>query len=369
ATPSQSCTIASAAGTATTNVTGVTVTCSTGSFSVGGTVAGLEGSGLVLRNNGVDDLPIASNGSFTFATELASGSAFAVTVATPPTRPSQTCTIADASGTIGGGDVRTVKVTCATNKYTIRGTVSGLLGSGLELQNNAGDAVAVQSDGGFAFPTQIPSGSPYKVEVKTQPAGPLQACSVANFEGTVVDHDVDNVVVTCALRQFTIGGTINNLQGSGMRITNNGTDELRPTASGPFTFPTALITGSRYEVRIPDRPSQQLCGIPKGLDSGVVMEANVTNIVINCVTIGFIVGGTVSGLESPGLELQNDGEKLAIAANGKFVLPSTLPDGSPYAVTVASQPANQVCSVANAHGAIEKADIASVTVTCRRSTQ
>src|SRR6185295_1998096 len=129
--PSQFCSIANAAGTATSNVTSVTVNCSTGSFSVGGTVSGLSGSGLVLRNNGGDDLPIASNGSFTFATELASGSAFAVTVATQPTHPAQTCTVADASGTIGGGDVRTVKVSCATNSYTISGTVSGLQGSGL----------------------------------------------------------------------------------------------------------------------------------------------------------------------------------------------------------------------------------------------
>ena len=52
-----------------------------------------------------------------------------------------------------------------------------------------------------------------------------------------MDHDVDNVVVTCALRQFTIGGTINNLQGSGMRITNNGTDELRPTGQRPVHVP------------------------------------------------------------------------------------------------------------------------------------
>lgn len=157
--PSQACSITNAAGTATSNVTSVTVNCSTGSFSVGGTVSGLSGSGLVLRNNGGDDLPIASNGSFTFATELASGSAFAVTVATQPTHPAQTCTVADASGTIGGGDVRTVKVSCATNKYTIRGTVSGLQGGGLVLQNNGGDDVGVQTEGGFAFPTKIPSGS------------------------------------------------------------------------------------------------------------------------------------------------------------------------------------------------------------------
>ena len=171
ANPSQGCTVANAAGTATSNVTSVAVTCSTGSFSVGGTVSGLAGSGLALRNNGGDDLAIASNGSFTFATELASGSAFEVAVATQPTRPSQTCTVADAAGTIGGADVRTVKVSCATNKYTIRGTVSGLQGSGLVLRNNGGDDVGVQSDGAFAFPTQIPSGSAFSVTVATDPAG------------------------------------------------------------------------------------------------------------------------------------------------------------------------------------------------------
>jgi hypothetical protein len=248
--PSQACSITNAAGTATSNVTSVTVNCSTGSFSVGGTVSGLSGSGLVLRNNGGDDLPIASNGSFTFATELASGSAFAVTVATQPTHPAQTCTVADASGTIGGGDVRTVKVSCATNKYTIRGTVSGLQGSGLVLQNNGGDDVGVQTDGGFAFATQIPSGSAYSVTVKTHPSGPPQSCSVQNGSGSVADRDIDNVVITCALRQFTIGGTISNLQGSGMIIANNDGDRFNPTADGPFTFPTAVLSGSSYNVTV-----------------------------------------------------------------------------------------------------------------------
>jgi hypothetical protein len=96
-----------------------------------------------------------------------------------------------------------------------------------------------------------------------------------------------------------------------------------------------------------------------------VGESNVTNIVVNCVTIGFGVGGSVSGLDSPGLELQSNGEKVAIAANGKFLLPSSLPDGSPYDVTIAKQPANQVCSVVDGRGAIENADASGVTVTCR----
>jgi hypothetical protein len=364
--PAQSCSVENASGTAsTTNVTTVNVTCSTGSFSVGGTVSGLAGSGLLLQNNGADDLEIASNGSFTFATQLPSGGTFEVTIAAQPSRPSQTCTVADGSGTISGADVRTVKVSCATSDFTIRGTVSGLQGSGLVLQNNGGDDVGVQSDGGFEFPTRIPSGSAYSVTVKTQPTSPAQACSVQNGTGLVEDGDVENIVITCATREFTIGGTIDGLQGSGMVLANNGSDQFTPTADGPFTFPTAVLSGQPYDVKV-ERPPLfpfQICTPSNG--SGVVGDGNVTNILISCVTFGVGIGGTVSGLQSPGLELQSNGQKLQIAANGKFLLPASLPDGTPYDLTISKQPANQVCTVSNGRGTIEKADAAGVTVTCK----
>ena len=47
------------------------------------------------------------------------------------------------------------------------------------------------------------------------------------------------------------------------------------------------------------------------------------------------------------------------------MLPSSLPDGSPYDVTVANQPANQVCSVSNGRGVAEQIDVDSVIVTCK----
>lgn len=363
--PAQSCAVANASGTApTTNVTSVSVNCSTGAFSVGGTVSGLQGSGLQLRNNGGDDLAIASNGSFTFATPLASGNTFEVTIATQPNRPSQTCTVADGSGTVGG-DVRTVKVSCATNAFTIRGTVSGLAGPGLVLQNNGGDDVGVQSDGGFAFAIRIPSGSPYAVTVKTHPPSPPQACSVQNGTGVVADADVENVLITCVTREFTVGGTLSGLTGSGLILANNGSDAFSPTANGPFTFPTAVTSGRPYNVTVQSPPTRplQICRVFDG--SGVVTDGNVTNVTVNCLTIGLGVGGTVSGLEGPGLELQSNGEKLQIAANGKFVLPASLPDGTPYDLTISNQPANQVCTVGNGRGVVDKADAADVTVTCR----
>jgi hypothetical protein len=79
-------------------------------YTVGGTVSGLVGTGLVLQNNGGDDLSISSNGAFTFSTALSDGTAYHVTVLTPPS--GQACSITNASGTISGANVTDVTVTC-----------------------------------------------------------------------------------------------------------------------------------------------------------------------------------------------------------------------------------------------------------------
>jgi len=51
-------------------------------YTVGGTVTGLSGSGLVLQNGGGADLPISASGTFTFATRMLSGTSYSVTVKT-----------------------------------------------------------------------------------------------------------------------------------------------------------------------------------------------------------------------------------------------------------------------------------------------
>ncbi|MDB6098646.1 MAG: putative lipotransrane domain protein, partial [Gammaproteobacteria bacterium] len=55
-----------------------------GKFTVGGTLTGLRGSGLVLQLNGGDDLSFSANGGFAFGTRLGDGAAYAVTVKTQP---------------------------------------------------------------------------------------------------------------------------------------------------------------------------------------------------------------------------------------------------------------------------------------------
>ena len=84
-------------------------------YSIGGTVSGLSGSGLVLSLNGTSSLPVAANGAFTFTQELGEGESYAVTVAVQPADPAQTCTVANGTGTVGTVDVTNVAVTCSAD--------------------------------------------------------------------------------------------------------------------------------------------------------------------------------------------------------------------------------------------------------------
>lgn len=85
-------------------------------FTLGGTLSGLAaGQTVVLQNQGGDDLRLSANGSFQFATPLASGAAYAVTVMTAPA--SQRCTVTHGSGQ-AQADVRDVAVACTSGPAT-----------------------------------------------------------------------------------------------------------------------------------------------------------------------------------------------------------------------------------------------------------
>lgn len=97
--------------------------------TVGGVTSGLSGTGLTLQLNDANDLAIDANGKFTFPDGLASGTAYAVTVAAQPS--GQECAVANGSGTIADADVTDVEVTCV-DKITDRIFADGFDGSGVE---------------------------------------------------------------------------------------------------------------------------------------------------------------------------------------------------------------------------------------------
>ena len=175
----------------------VTASFKINTYSLGGSVSGLVGSGLTLSLDGVAILAIDSNGDFSFTSRLDHGSAWTVSVASQPTNPSQTCMVTNASGAGMTDNVTNIEVICSTNQFTIGGTVSGLTGSGLVLQKNGEDILAISENGSFTFPTALPDLSDYAVSVLTEPSNPSQTCMVINGTGTLAGANVLSIDVTC----------------------------------------------------------------------------------------------------------------------------------------------------------------------------
>lgn len=166
-------------------------------FGISGGVSGLAtGNSVVLQNNSGDDQSVSADGPFSF-NPLDDGSDYDVTVLTQPTTPNQTCSLTNESGTLVGANVTDVKVTCVTDSFTVGGTVAGLNGAGLVLQNNNGDDLPVNADGSFIFPTALLDENTYTVSILAQPTTASQTCSMANESGTLAGADVTDVSVSC----------------------------------------------------------------------------------------------------------------------------------------------------------------------------
>jgi hypothetical protein len=250
--------------------------------TVGGSVSGLQGTGLVLQDNLGNDLPIVSGGTFVFTTAIAAGGAYSVTVKTQPTNAWQTCTVSGGSGTVAAANITGVVVTCVTNTYSVGGAISGLAGVGLVLQDNATDDLGAGASSAFTFPTKIASGKAYAVTVKSQPPSPSQTCTPTTASGTITNAAVTNVAVTCITNTYSVGGTVTGLVGTGMILEDNSADDLTISGNGGFTFATAIASGSTYNVTVLTQPGgpTQACSVSSA--SGTVTNGAVTTVAVNC---------------------------------------------------------------------------------------
>jgi large repetitive protein len=337
-------------------------------FTVGGTVSGLNGTGLVLQNNATNNLTIASNGQFTFTNAIVSGGNYAVTILTQPTSPAQTCVITSGgSGTVTS-DVVIVVVTCANNTFTVGGTVTGLTGKGLVLQDNGGDNFAVTGNGSFTFATAIARGSNFVATVLTQPTTPSQTCNVTNGVGTNIIGNVTDVQVTCFTTTvtYTIGGMVSGLSGTGLVLQDNSGDNLAVNKNGAFTFATPLPSGATYSVTVlaqPTGPSQN-CVVAAG---GGTANANITGILVSCTTNTYSIGGTITGLTGSGLVLQNNGgDNVSVSASAtSFTFPTLIASGAAYGVTILTQPSSgPSCAVTNGSGTVVSSPVINIAISC-----
>jgi hypothetical protein len=347
-------------------------------YTVGGTVSGLSGTA-VLQDNGGDNLSVAANGSFTFATALATGAAYNVTVSSSPA--GQSCTVSNAAGTIGSANVTNVTVTCASSPpaTTVSDNFNRANGP---LGGNWTDV----SDGGLAISSNAAAG--------TAAAGVSGDTWTANsFSGDQFsEFSLTSVQPTGA--QW-IGATVRAQSGGqsayvGVYYADNGSPELMLfkrqgggwTQLGSAFASGALPAGTQLEVTA---AGSAITVLENGAAKISVTDTSLTGGAPGLMSYGtgqadnwsggngtgggtsatYTVNGTVSGLSSGTVVLQDNGtDSLSVSANGSFTFPTALATGAAYNVTVSSSPAGQSCTVSNAAGTIGSANVTNVAVTC-----
>ena len=330
-------------------------------YIVSGSITGLAATGLVLRDNGGDDVTPAVHATyFQFPSALQAGTDYQVTVATQPT--GLTCSVAKASGDNIRADVRNVAVTCVV-AYPIAGKINGLNSAGLILRNNGGDDLAVAANAtSFQFATQAAYGSGYSVSILAQPKD--LTCSVNGGTGTDVTAAVSGIDITCSATPRSIGGSIIGLSAAGLVLQNNGADNLRLAANATtFQFGLPVADGGGYAVTVLTQPAGLTCSVSNGV--GTHVHADIGSIQVICSQSAFSIGGTISGLTAAGLVLRNNGgDDLSVAAHSTtFEFAAAIAEGGSYAVTVAAQPTGQTCSVGQGTG-VATAQVTGVTLTC-----
>jgi 6-phosphogluconolactonase (cycloisomerase 2 family) len=291
-------------------------------YTVGGSISGLlPGHSVVLVDNGANATSFSANGSHSYTGAIASGTAYAITVQTQPMN--ETCTVANGGGTIGSGNVVNVIVSCTGNPFTVSGTVSGLTGNAVVLQDNGGNATPVAANGPFAFTAAVASGSNYAVTVQTQPVG--LTCTIANGSGTITGINITNVAVACSIAMYNVSVTVTGLSyGESITLQDNGADDLVRSVNGTANFSTPLDYAATYAVTISAPPATQSnCTVASG--GGTITGP--VNIAVNCPHFAY-VSNEVDGSLSI---YQIDNATGALVASGSPF--ATI--ASPYFVTTA----------------------------------
>jgi uncharacterized delta-60 repeat protein len=118
-------------------------------FTVGGTVTGLTGSGLILEDRAnFFELRPTANGTFVFGSPLGASRAYDVRVKTQPSSPPQTCSVTNGTGTISNANITNIEVSCVAP--VVNGALDPSFGDGGKTFTAFGGdetALALQADG------------------------------------------------------------------------------------------------------------------------------------------------------------------------------------------------------------------------------
>lgn len=193
-----------------------TTTTPTATYTVGGSISGLaSGQSVTLLDNGGDGYVATANGTFTFASALATGAAYAVTVGTQPTI--QSCAVVNGTGTVANAAITNVAVNCITH-----GQVSTFAGS-----TASGSADGTGSAASFNFPARV----------------------ATDASGTIYVADQNNHEI----RRITPAGVVTTLAGSGVPGFTDGTG-----SAASFSSPNGVAVDASGNVYVADYNNNEI---------------------------------------------------------------------------------------------------------------
>ena len=209
--------------------------------------------------------------------------------------------------------------------YTVGGSVSGLAGSALILQNNGGNNLSVSANGAFSFTSPVATGSNYAVTVLTQPAG--QTCTVSSGSGTMANAAISSISVACRAQVAKF-----------IYAPDTGSGDVSAYAINPNSGMLTAVPGSPFAAA---QSPWLITADPAGKFLYVANEGSTTPPQISVYAINTTTGGLTQNLLSP-FDLSQppppNGTALLgkpiIHPSGKFGYLANSTDGRLYGATV-----------------------------------
>ena len=171
---------------------------------------------------------------------------------------------------------------------------------------------------------------------------------------------------------LALSGTVSGLTKPDLVLINTKTGEKLPIPANTssFVFTKLAAVDEEFDIEISTPPTGGSC---KPVGTSNVGKANAYtsySIGFACQANPWTLGGTVTGLRGSTLILSNGADTAAVLAPSSpgtpvsFTFGSKVGDGSPYGVTIQTQPTGQTCTLTNNVGTMPGADYLGVTVTC-----
>ncbi len=167
---------------------------------------------------------------------------------------------------------------------------------------------------------------------------------------------------------YSIGGTLSGLASGVSVALQSNSNSTTVSANGIFSLAAKLAGYTAYAVTVLTQPTGQNCTVSSG--SGTVKVANVTNVQVSCTSTTYTVSGVVSGLNSgaPVVLQNNASDTTTVKANGPFSFALPVAYNGSYAVTVATVPPGQACTVTGGAGSAVTASVSGVLIACTAAT-